>query len=603
MRTSLILALALPIACLGVAFPSSAREMKALAMSGEPLMTDHFTHFNYTDADAPKGGTFRQAILGNFDTLNPFSLKGTAAQSLNLVYDRLMMRSWDEPFTLYPLIAESVDVPDDRSSITFNLNPRATFQDGTPITTNDVLYSFETLKDNGRPNMRNIYKLVTDVQKIDDHKIKFTFSDARTKETVMIFAMMPVLSQKWWTSKDLNRTIVTPPNSTGPYKITSVEIGRRIVMDRNPDYWAKDLPSVKGQYNFDRIIFNYFKNQTSAGESFNRGDTEIWIDTNPGHWENAYDFPAAKNGSVIQEEIAHHRVEKMWGFIFNSARPPFDDRNVRKALSLVIDYDWINKNIFYGQYKILNSFFPNSYLSATGTPSAYELTFLKPYENILSPDVFGDAWAAPSTGSQAAIRANRIAADKLLSSAGWIIQDGLRINQKTGEAFSFEILVGSAEEEKLALAFKRSLGQLGITVKLRVLDAAAFQSRLTDYDYDMILYNWQNTLSPGSEQAVYWGCEAARQKGRFNYAQICNPAIDNLVAQIPNSHSVDELTGKIRALDRILMAEHYAVPLFYMGRDFVASWNTVSHPKTPSLYGNIMESWWAKDKSTKNSNP
>lgn len=566
-------------------------------------MPHNFTHFNYADPNAPKGGTLRQAILGNFDTLTPFSLKGTAAQSLNLVYDRLMMRSWDEPFTLYPLIAESIDVPDDRSSITFNLNPAAKFQDNTPITADDVLYSFNTLKDNGRPNMRNIYKLVTHVEKINDHKIKFTLSDARTKETVMILAMMPVLSEKWWKDKDLNRTIVTPPNSTGPYKISSVEIGRRIVMERNPDYWAKDLPSVKGQYNFDRIIFDYFKNQTSAFESFKRGDTDIWIDMNPGHWANSYDFPAVKNGNINREEIAHHRVEKMWGFIFNSSRPPFDDRNVRKALSLVIDYDWINKNIFYGQYKILNSFFPNSYLSATGKPSAYELTFLEPYKDALSPDAFADAWTPPATGNQSALRTNRIEADKLLSAAGWVIRDGVRINQKTGEDFSFEILIGSAEEEKLALAFKRSLGQLGINVKLRVLDAAAFQSRLTDYDYDMILYNWQNTLSPGSEQAVYWGCEAAKQKGRFNYAQICNPAVDNLVATIPNSQSLEDMTGKIRALDRILMSEHYAIPLFYMGRDFVASWNRIGHPKTTSLYGNIMESWYAKNESPEKPKP
>jgi len=512
------------------------------------------------------------------------------------------MRSWDEPFTLYPLIAESVDVPDDRSSITFTLNKNAKFQDDTPITADDVLFSFNILKENGRPNMRNTYKLVTQVDKINDHKIKFTLSNDRTKETVMILAMMPVLSQKWWSTQDLNKTILTPPNSTGPYLITSVDVGRRIVMERNPHYWAKNLPVAKGQYNFDRIIFNYFKNQTTAFESFKAGDTDMWIDMNPGHWTNAYDFPAAQNKLIKREEINHHRVEKMWGFIFNSTRPPFNDRNVRKALSLVIDYNWINKNIFYGQYKTLTSFFPNSMLAATGMPQEDELALLNPYKNILPPDVFQSSWTPPETGKQSAIRANRLAADKLLNDAGWVVENGIRVQSKTHEPLDFEILVGTPEEEKLALTFKRSLGGLGINVKLRILDAAAFQSRLSDYDYDMVLYNWQNSLSPGSEQAVYWGCAAATQKGRFNYAQICNPAIDDLVARIPNSKTTSEMTAAVHALDRVLMAEHYVIPLFYTGRDFVASWNRISHPSTASMYGNIMESWWYSGEKPKSAN-
>ncbi len=569
-----------------------AKEQYGLAMVGTPAMPINFKHFNYTNPDAPKGGTLRQAILGNFDTLNPFSLKGTAAQSLNLVYDRLMMRSWDEPFTLYPLIAQSIDVPDDRSSITFTLNPLAKFQDGTPILASDVLFSFNILKENGRPNMRNTYKIVTTVKKINDHQVKFNLSADRTKETVMILAMMPVLSEAWWKNQDLNKTILTPPNSTGPYRITEVDVGRRIVMERNPDYWAKDLPVAKGQYNFDRIIFNYFKNQTTAFESFKSGDTDIWIDTNPGHWINAYDFPSAKNGNINREKIQHGRVEKMWGFIFNSRRPPFDDRNIRKALSMVIDYEWINRNIFYGQYKTLTSFFPNSQLAATGKPDPEELSLLAPYKNILSPDVFENSWTPRPTGTQSTVRANRIAADKLLSASGWVIKDNHRVHIKTGETLDFEILIGSPEEEKLALAFKRSLAQLGISVKLRTLDAAAFQSRLTEYDYDMILYNWQNTLSPGTEQAVYWGCSAASQKGRFNYAQICNPAVDDLVSRIPNARTLPEMISTVRALDRVLMSEFYVIPLFYTGKDFIASWKHLSRPRQPSLYGNIMESWW-----------
>lgn len=595
LRTSLLLSVT---ALTLWASPSFAENnLHGLAMVGTPVMPKDFQHFDYANPNAPKGGTLKQAIVGSFDTLNPFSLKGTATQSLSLVYDRLMIRSWDEPFTLYPLIAESIDVPDDRSSITFHLNPKAKFQDGAPILADDVLFTFKTLKDNGRPNMRNVYKLVTSADKLNDHTIKFTLSADRTKETVMILAMMPVLSEKWWAKQDLNKTILTVPNSTGPYKITSAEVGRRIVLERNPDYWAKDLPSTKGLYNYDRIILNFFKNQTSAFESFKAGDTDIWTDTNAGHWANSYDFPAAKNGNVKREEIAHHRVEKMWGFIFNTKRPPFDDANVRKALSLVLDYDWINKNIFYSQYKTLDSFFPNSALAATGLPSADELQYLTPYKDKLSPDVFGKAWTPPVTGSQAAIRINRLEADKLLSAAGWVVKDGVRVNAKTGEVLDFEIVIGSAEEEKLALAYKRSLAGLGVNVKLRILDATGFQTRLNNYDYDMLLFYWLNTLSPGAEQALYWGCDAAAQKGRFNYAQICNPAIDNIIRHIPNSTSTEDMTSAVRALDRILMSESYIVPLFYTGRDFVASWTKISHPQKPSLYGNVMESWWSQSPS------
>lgn len=555
-------------------------------------MPEGFTHFNYANPDAPKGGTFHQAILGNFDTLNPFSLKGTAAQSLNLVYDRLMIRSWDEPFTLYPLIAKSIEVPADRSAITFHLDPRAKFQDGTPILAEDVLFSFNLLKENGRPNMRNTYKLVSKVETLDKYSIKFSLSAERTRETVMILAMMPILSQDWWKNQDLNKTILTPPNSTGPYRITHVEVGRRIIMERNPDYWAKDLPVAKGLYNFDKIIFDYFKNQTTAFESFKSGDTDIWIDVNPGHWSNAYDFPDIKSGRAIQEEIKHGRVEKIWGFIFNTRRPPFDNKDIRKALSLMVDYDWINKNIFYGQYKTLTSYFPNSMLAAQGQPDSKERQLLAPFKDSLPEDTFGPAWTPPQTGTQAAIRANRLAANALLEKAGWIINNGKRINAKTKEAMDFEILIGTPEEEKLALSFKRSLAQLGITVTMRTLDAAAFQSRLSDYDYDMVLYNWLNTLSPGSEQAVYWGCAAAEQKGRFNYAGICNPAIEDLITRIPNATTTEDMMTSVHALDRVLMAEHYTIPLFYTGRDFVASHTDFHHPDRPSLYGNIMESWW-----------
>ncbi len=562
-------------------------------MVGDAKMPSDFTHFDYANPEAPKGGTFRRAMFGTFDTVNPFSLKGKSAQGLNLVYDRLMARSWDEPFTMYPLIAESFDIPPDRSAITFHLNPKATFSDGSPITAADVNFSFRILKDNGRPNMRNVYKLVKSVKQPDAHTIRFDLGSGYDRETVMILTMMPVLSKAWWEKRDFNKTLLEPPLGSGPYTIARIDPGRRIVFARNPDYWAKDLPVNKGQYNFDKVVMDYFRDQTSAFEAFKAGDIDVWQDTDPGRWASEYNFPAVQSKMVAKDEIRHQRVERMWGFIFNTRRPPFDDRNVRRALSMMVDYDWINRNIFYGQYATTTSYFPNSELAATGEPEALENPLLDPFRSQLPSDVFGPAWTAPPSGNMLALRANQIKADTLLKDAGWIISNGKRVNAKTGQAMTFEILLGYAEDEKLAITYKKALERLGVTVNIRTLDAAAFQDRLSGYDYDMVLHFWQNTLSPGTEQALYWGCQAAKENGRFNYAGVCHPAIEKIITAIPNAQTREEMVADTRALDRILTWESYAVPLFYSNHDSLAYWNSFRHPETPALYGNIMESWWA----------
>ncbi len=581
------------VVCL-IALPMTAQaESSGLAMVGDAKMSSDFTHFDYANPEAPKGGTFRRAAFGTFDTVNPFSLKGNSAQGLNLVYDRLMSRSWDEPFTMYPQIAESVNIPEDRSSITFTLNPNAKFQDGTTITSDDVEFSFETLKEKGRPNMRNVYKLVDKVEKSGKDKITFHLGKGYDRETVMILAMMPVLSKHWWSGKDFNKTILEAPNTSGPYKIAEIDAGKKIVYERDPNYWGADLPVNKGQYNFDKVSFDYFRDQTSAFESFKAGDIDVWVDLDPGHWASAYDLPSVSTDLIKKEELKHGRVERMWGFIFNTRRAPFDNAKVRRALSQMVDYDWINRNIFYGAYQTTTSYFPNSELAAIDEPSQEELVYLSPYKDNLPEEVFGPAWQAPPSGSMVANRASQVKADALLKESGWGVRNGLRVNDTTGEPFSFEIVLGDPKDEKLAISFKKSLERLGITVTLRTLDAAAFQDRLTAYDYDMVLDYWQNSLSPGTEQALYWGCQAAKENGRFNYAGICHPAIENLIATIPNATSREGMVAATRALDRILTWENYAIPLFYSDRDTVASWSLFSHPEQQSLYGNILESWWS----------
>lgn len=561
-------------------------------MHGAPKMPGDFTHLDYANPAAPQGGILHQSMTGSFDTLNPFSLKGKSPLGLNYTYDRLMGRSWDEPFTLYPLIAERVEVPDDRSSITFFINPLAKFSDKTPITADDVIFSFNTLKEKGRPNMRTVYKLVTSVEKTGANGVKFTLGPGYDRETVMILAMMPVLSKAYWTGKDFDKTTLTPPVSSGPYKVLSVDPGRRVVYERDRDYWANNLPINKGLYNFDKISVDYFRDENIAFESFKSGGIDLRNETDPGRWTTGYDFPAMSSGKARKEELAHGRVERMWGFIYNMRRAPFDDLNVRKALSLMVDHAWINQNIFHGQYKPLTSFYANSTLAAEGTPSAAELALLDPFKPDLPPEVFGPAWKPQASGTAAANRAAQKEADALLKKAGWIVKDGNRVHEKTGKPLSLEILLGSPDDEKVGLAFKRSLARLGITVNLRTLDAAAFRDRLNTFEYDMTLYFWTNTLSPGTEQMLYWGCDAAKQEGRFNFSGLCSKATDSIARAIPSVTTREDLVAHVRALDRVLTWSHIAIPLFYSGKDFVASQSPYKHPKTVALYGNTVESWW-----------
>ena len=560
-------------------------------MHGTPKYSSDATHLDYTNPDAPKGGTIRQAApIGTFDTLNPYSIKGNAAQGLSLVYDRLMARVWDEPFTMYPLVAEKVDIPEDRSEITFYLNPAARFHDGSPITVDDVLFSFDTLKEYGRPNMRRIYKLIASVEKKDERTVRFVFGTGYDRETVMIIAMMPVLSKTWWEGRDFDSTSLDTPLLSGPYKISEVDAGHRIVYERVPDYWAKDLLVNKGHNNFDRVIYDYYRDDTIAFEAFKAGDLDLRREFNAGKWASAYDFPSIQKGDVIAQTLPHGRPERVRSLIMNTRRPPFDDPRVREALQYVLDFNWVNENLFHGQYKRISSYFPNALLAASDVPDEAQLALLEPFRATLPPEVFETAWQPPADSG---LRGGLKKADELLKEAGWVITDGTRI--KDGTPFTFEIILGAPEDEKIALAFLRGLKRLGIKANVRVLDSSAFIGRLTDYDYDMVLYYWRNSLSPGTEQMLYWSCEAAKQPARWNYAGICDPAVDALSKSIADAKDYDALTAGARALDRVLTWGNYMIPLYYAGQDYVAYQKTLRHPDTTPLYGMVMETWWTTE--------
>lgn len=555
--TVLITAL-LPIAAL-------AADPYGLAMHGDPKYSADATHLEYANTEAPKGGTLKIAATGTFDTLNPFSIKGKSVQGLHLFYDRLMARVWDEPFTLYPLIAKNAEMPADRSSITFTINEEARFHDGTPITVDDVLFSFETLKESGRPNMRRIYQLVDNVEKLDGNRVKFTFGEGYDRETGMIMAIMPVLSKTYWTDREFDSTTLDIPVSSGPYKIKSFDPGRRIVYERDSDYWAKDSLTNVGHNNFDEIIYEYFRDNSVAFEGFASGEVTFRREGNLRKWKTAYTFPAIETGDVIKEALPHGRPEKTKGFIFNTRRAPFNDIRVREAIGLLFNRQAVNEILFDNEQKFITSYFPNSEFEAV-------------------------AFRAPPETAEYDLRAKMREASTLLKEAGWTVENGAQT--KNGEPLSFELILQNPEEEKIALHFQQNLKRLGIDMRIRVTDSAGFVRRLNTYDYDIVLHHWQSTLSPGTEQVVYWSCEAAEQEGRFNYPGICDEEIDSLASSVANTVTREELVETMQKLDAKLLEGHYMVPLFYAGVDHVAYWSPIQRPETTPLYGLVLETWW-----------
>ncbi len=570
-------------------FPSPAHaSTHAIAMNGSPLYPADYTHLDYVNPNAPKGGDMKTAVSGSFDTLNNHIIFGNHGEGLELLNDKLMQRAWNEPFTMYGLVAESIDVAPDRSWITFHLNPKARFHDGVPMTTEDVKWSYEFYRAHGHPVRRREYALVTDVQIMSPHDINFTFGKGYDREAVMILAMMPVLPEHYWIKHDINKTTLEPPVGSGPYKIKSVEPGRKIVYERVKDWWAKDLPINVGMYNFDTITFVYYRDDDIALQAFKAGDYNLRHEYNVHKWLTNYDFKALHDGKVIKDEIPHQRPEWLRAMIFNTRRPVFQDRRVREALNLMFNFDWINKNLFLGAEKRITSIFPNSELAATGKPQGEELAELKKYKDQLPPEVFGDTWQPPSDD----MRDNQRKAMTLLKDAGWVYKDQDLVSAKTGEPFSFEILLADPADEKIALEFSRDLKRIGIAARVRTVDSAQFTGRLDAYDYDMVMHRWINSLSPGNEQLNYWGTASAENKGARNYAGVESPAIDTLAASITKADDRQTLVARARALDRAIMWGYYFIPMNYLGRDMVAHTTDIHRPKTVPIYGIVQDAMW-----------
>ena len=550
------------VALLFLATPTFAADkpVHALAMHGAPKYTAKATQLDYVDAKAKKGGTLTQSVAGTFDTLNPFTLKGKAAQGLDYVYDRLAARVWDEPFTLYGLVAKEMLVPDDRSSITFILDERAKFHDKRSMTADDVKFSYETLKQYGRPNMRRVYGLVKKVTVESPRRIRFDLGPGHDRETVMILAMMPVLPKHDWQGRDFNATTLQIPVGSGPYRIKNIAVGRKIEYERVKDDWAEGHITRKGHFNFDKLVFDYYRDDTVALEAFKAHEVDVRREFDTAKWQTAYKNLSAK---VRLESLPHGRPEWVKGFIYNLRRKPFDDIRVRKALSLAFDADFVNQTLYRGTAKRITSTFPNTELAANMHPPAPE--------------------------RREAMRE----ADKLLTDAGFVVRAGKRVSASDGKPLTFQILLASAQDEKMALALTGGLKKLGIEPTVRTVDAAQFAGALATYDYDMVLHYWINSLSPGTEQVLYWGCDQSGLGGGKNYSGVCKPEIDEAAKAVAAAQSRRDLIQAARNLDRLVMAETLFIPLFTIGVDYWASWDNVSRPQTTPLYGQVLETWWA----------
>ena len=571
-----------------------------LSMHGVPRLTAGFSHYPYINPDAPRGGTVTLAFHNIFDSLNPYIILGSAPDAAQkFVLQSLMTRSLDEPFTLYALIAQSYEMPDDRSYIVFNLNKEACFSDKVPLTAKDVAFSFSMLKTKGKPFYRSSFKQVKDVIILDEHRIQFDLSESDNRELPLILATMPVFASHTLNEDDFATPSLKAIIGSGPYIFKSIDPGNRIELIRNPHFWAGNLPVSKGVYNFDKIIYQFYREASSLFESFKALRYDWRIETDPGRWVMGYDIRPVREGLIRKETIPVSIPYGMTGFVFNTRNPLFQNINIRKALASVFDFQWINKNLYYGTQKRANSYFSGSTLSASGIPAnEHERSLLAPFMDEIEKDIMEGKWFPPEPDSSHYTDREIIRnAFSLLKTEGWKFKDGALIHEQTGKMFEFEIMVATLEQERLAMNYASSLARLGIKAHIRRVDDVQFWRRASRFEFDMIQRTWTGSLSPGNEQRNRWSSTAADQKGSLNYAGIRSPGVDNMIEKLLAAQTREEFVDIIRALDRLLLSGHYVVPLFYTPDQWVAYNSDLKHPSKIPLLGAPIEIWWRKTDS------
>jgi microcin C transport system substrate-binding protein len=586
----LVVALAVPTASLHA--EQEARAMHGASMYGDLKYGPDFTHFDYANPDAPDGGTLVLSAVGSFDSLNPYILKGTPASGLTLTFETLTVGTADEPFSEYGLIAESIEMPEDRSWVIFTLRPEARWHDGEPITVEDVIWSLETLKTKGHPFYRAYYANIAKAEQVGERQVKMTFEEGLVnRELPLIAGQMPVLPKHYYEQVPFDKTTLEPPLGSGPYKIKRLEPGRSIVYERVPDYWGANLPVNRGRNNYDVVRYEYFRDSNVALEAFKAGEYDFRAENESKLWATAYTGPAFDAGLIVKEEVPHERGTGMQGFVFNTRRELFKDPRVRAALAYAFDFEWTNVNLFYGQYSRTESYFSNSELAATGLPSAAELALLEPYRDQLPEEVFTTAYEAPATDGSGNSRANLRAALQLLREAGWAVEDG-KLRDASGRPFTFEILLVSPAFERIAGPFVQNLQRLGIEARVRTVDTAQYQNRLDEFDFDMAVASWGQSQSPGNEQRDFWSTPAADTAGSRNLAGIKDPVVDALIDGIIQAPTREDLVAATRALDRVLLWGHYVIPHWHIQVERVAYWNKFSHPQITPRFGLDLFAGW-----------
>ena len=572
----------------------------AIAMHGAPLWPADFAAPTYANADAPKGGQLIQGVLGAFDSLNPFIVRGIAAANIRgYQIESLLARGYDEPFTLYGLLADGVTTDAARSSVTFTINPKARFADGRPVTADDVIFSWRLLRDHGRPLFGIYYGKVKSADAPDARTVRFDLTGADDRELPLILGLMPILARHAVDVDTFEGTTFTPLLGSGPYTITAVRPGESVTFTRDPNYWGRDLPINRGLWNFDTIRYDYYRDGNTHFEAFKKGLYDIRLETDPARWQTAYDFPALREGRIVKEAFPYGLPKGMDGLCFNMRRPLFADIRVREALLDLFDFEWINHTYFFDLYKRTASYFDGCELSAHGVPAnARERELLALFPDAVRADVMAGTWEPPKTDGTGRDRNALRRALALFRQAGYELKGTDLVHVATGRPFAFEIMTSTRDQERLALAYAHSLKRAGIEARVRNVDPTQFEQRRIRFDFDMMQYRWEQSLSPGNEQLFYFSSDAADQTGSRNYMGVKSKAIDAMIAALLAARTQEDFVSATRALDRVLLSGFYVIPLYYPPVQWVARWTRIAHPARTSLYGYLPETWWVKDGKT-----
>ena len=586
----------LSLLIISITFPSFLKAeiniAHAIAMHGEPKYPDSFQYVDYANPDAPKGGKIILSSTGSYDSFNPFILKGTAAAGIGNLYETLTTGSSDEAFTEYGLIAKTIEWPDDRSWVAFTIREEAVWHDGKKISPEDVIWTFNTLMEKGHPFYKYYYGDVVEVIQENDNKVRFNFKGNTNLELPLIVGQLPVLPKHYWTNKNFEETSMDIPIGSGPYKIKNFDAGRTITYELDSDYWGKNIPIKKGTENFGVIQYEYYKDRSIEREAFKSGDIDLFSENTSKDWATSYDTPAVQNGLIKKELIEHQNPQGMQGFAFNTRKEIFEDKRVREALSYAFDFEWTNKNLFYNAYKRTNSFFENSELASSGVPSGKELNLLNGYRELLPQKLFKEEYNPPKTDGSGFMRKELQEATKLLQDAGWELQEGKLIDKKSGSKFEFELLLVSPAFERIVLPFKDNLAKLGIDVSVRTIDSAQYQNRLDSFEFDMIVSTFSQSLSPGNEQRNFWGSDAAKTNGSRNIIGISNEVIDSLIEKVISAKDREDLIMTTRALDRVLLWNHYVIPQWHISAYRTLYWDIFDKPSVRPKYSLGTNTWW-----------